>query len=221
MRIKPPEKAKPVQMRRCARPECELEGSHRVPKSRESLSEHLWFCLEHARAHNESWDYFNGMNEDQIEAFRVDAMTGHRPTWPWAGVRPACATGSTSKTNSPSSAKSRKRRICAGSRSGLSLRSRNDARHSRGLRLQPPRDDPGLSRHRQIDPYRAGRARLNWPCIRVNLDSHISRIDLIGKDAIVLRDGSRSRNSAKACCPGRCSGRWRWCSTNTTPAAPT
>ncbi len=33
--------------------------------------------------------------------------------------------------------------------------------------------------------------RLNWPCIRVNLDSHISRIDLIGKDAIVLRDGKQ------------------------------
>lgn len=32
-------------------------------------------------------------------------------------------------------------------------------------------------------------SRLNWPCIRVNLDSHISRIDLIGKDAIVLREG--------------------------------
>src|SRR6202790_5457330 len=32
-------------------------------------------------------------------------------------------------------------------------------------------------------------ARLNWPCVRVNLDSHISRIDLIGKDAIVIRDG--------------------------------
>ena len=32
-------------------------------------------------------------------------------------------------------------------------------------------------------------ARLNWPCIRINLDSHISRIDLIGKDAIVLKDG--------------------------------
>jgi len=32
-------------------------------------------------------------------------------------------------------------------------------------------------------------ARLNWPCIRINLDSHISRIDLIGKDAIVVRDG--------------------------------
>ena len=34
-------------------------------------------------------------------------------------------------------------------------------------------------------------ARLNWPCIRVNLDSHISRIDLIGKDAITLKDGKQ------------------------------
>jgi len=34
-------------------------------------------------------------------------------------------------------------------------------------------------------------ARLNWPCIRVNLDSHISRIDLVGKDAIVLKDGKQ------------------------------
>src|SRR6478736_5448360 len=32
-------------------------------------------------------------------------------------------------------------------------------------------------------------ARLNWACVRVNLDSHISRIDLVGKDAIVIRDG--------------------------------
>jgi len=34
-------------------------------------------------------------------------------------------------------------------------------------------------------------ARLNWPCIRINLDSHISRIDLVGRDAIVLRDGQQ------------------------------
>ncbi len=32
-------------------------------------------------------------------------------------------------------------------------------------------------------------ARLNWPCVRVNLDSHVSRIDLVGKDAIVVREG--------------------------------
>ena len=34
-------------------------------------------------------------------------------------------------------------------------------------------------------------ARLNWPCVRVNLDSHISRLDLVGKDAIVLKDGKQ------------------------------
>src|SRR6187401_2671316 len=34
-------------------------------------------------------------------------------------------------------------------------------------------------------------ARLNWPCIRINLDSHVSRIDLVGRDAIVLRDGKQ------------------------------
>ena len=34
-------------------------------------------------------------------------------------------------------------------------------------------------------------ARLNWPCVRVNLDSHISRIDLVGKDAIVIKDGQQ------------------------------
>ena len=34
-------------------------------------------------------------------------------------------------------------------------------------------------------------ARLNWPCVRINLDSHISRIDLIGKDSIVLKEGKQ------------------------------
>ncbi|MBC6404574.1 MAG: cobaltochelatase subunit CobS [Rhodospirillales bacterium] len=34
-------------------------------------------------------------------------------------------------------------------------------------------------------------ARLNWPLVRINLDSHVSRIDLVGKDAIVLRDGQQ------------------------------
>jgi cobaltochelatase CobS len=34
-------------------------------------------------------------------------------------------------------------------------------------------------------------ARLNWPCVRVNLDGHISRLDLVGKDAIVIRDGKQ------------------------------
>jgi cobaltochelatase CobS len=42
-------------------------------------------------------------------------------------------------------------------------------------------------------------SRLNWPCVRVNLDGHVSRMDLIGKDAIVVRDGSRSPSSSREC----------------------
>jgi hypothetical protein len=83
IRIKPDEAIRRAAApRRCARPECENEGTCRVPKARDRLNEYLWFCVEHARAHNESWDYFAGMNEVQIEAFRTEALTGHRPTWP-------------------------------------------------------------------------------------------------------------------------------------------
>ena len=83
IRIKPEEVVQPAPtLRRCARPDCPKEGTHRVPKGRDRLNEHLWFCLEHARAHNESWDYFAGMSEAEIESFRNEALTGHRPTWP-------------------------------------------------------------------------------------------------------------------------------------------
>ncbi|HEX4293921.1 MAG TPA: J domain-containing protein [Rhizomicrobium sp.] len=71
-----------VQVRPCAEPGCKDEGAYRVPKSREELAKHVWLCLAHARAHNESWDYFKGMSERQIESFRNDAIIGHRPTWP-------------------------------------------------------------------------------------------------------------------------------------------
>ena len=82
IRIKPDAPARAPSARPCARKECKGEGAFRVPKSRERLNEHLWFCLEHAREHNETWDYFHGMSEPEIEAFVIDSVTGHRPTWP-------------------------------------------------------------------------------------------------------------------------------------------
>lgn len=82
IRIKPDAPVRVPSARPCAKKGCNGEGSFRVPRSRERLNEHLWFCLEHAREHNESWDYFQGMSQSDIEAFAVDAMTGHRPTWP-------------------------------------------------------------------------------------------------------------------------------------------
>ena len=47
-------------------------------------------------------------------------------------------------------------------------------------------------------------ARLNWPCIRVNLDSHVSRIDLIGKDAIVLKDNKQVTEFQEGILPWSC-----------------
>src|SRR5258708_4016333 len=84
IRIKPEHSQTPTteKVRACARAGCPAEGGFRVPKSRDNLHEHLWFCLLHAREHNESWDYFRGMSDDEIERFRNDAVIGHRPTWP-------------------------------------------------------------------------------------------------------------------------------------------
>src|ERR1700752_945565 len=46
-----------------------------------------------------------------------------------------------------------------------------------------------------------GAARLNWPCVRVNLDSHISRIELIGKDAIVIKNGKQGTDFREGILP--------------------
>jgi cobaltochelatase CobS len=62
-------------------------------------------------------------------------------------------------------------------------------------------------------------ARLNWPCIRINLDAHISRIDLIGRDAIVLKDGQQVTEFREGLLPWALQRRWLWCSMNMTRAA--
>ncbi len=85
IRIKPerlPEPAAAEKVQACAQKGCHSPGTYRVPKSRDRLKEYIWFCLAHAREHNESWDYFRGMSEGEIETFRNEAVTGHRPTWP-------------------------------------------------------------------------------------------------------------------------------------------
>jgi hypothetical protein len=83
IRIKPDVNVQVVEeTRTCNAKGCAAEAKHRVPRDRNDLSEHIWLCLAHARAHNESWDFFAGMTEKDIERFRVDAVVGHRPTWP-------------------------------------------------------------------------------------------------------------------------------------------
>lgn len=66
----------------CEAPDCVGPGDCRVSKSPKNLTEYLWLCSRHARLHNESWDYFKGMDDGDIRKFREEALTGHRPTWP-------------------------------------------------------------------------------------------------------------------------------------------
>jgi hypothetical protein len=66
----------------CDIPGCCLDGGYRAPKSRSTLREYFWFCLDHVRAYNASWDYYKGMSAAQIEAHMRDDTGWQRPTWP-------------------------------------------------------------------------------------------------------------------------------------------
>lgn len=64
----------------CNYPDCELEGDYRAPLGYENLSNYQWFCLEHIKEFNKSWNYHNQMNSDQIENdIRFDTIW-RRPT---------------------------------------------------------------------------------------------------------------------------------------------
>jgi curved DNA-binding protein CbpA len=60
---------------------CAATGTHRAPKGRAQEGEYFWFCLDHVRQYNKSYNYFSGMNDAAIQAFQRDATIGHRPTW--------------------------------------------------------------------------------------------------------------------------------------------
>lgn len=66
---------------RCSWADCLEPGDFRAPRSRDNLREYQWFCQEHITEFNKKWNYFEGMDQDEIYAFQRDASTGHRPTW--------------------------------------------------------------------------------------------------------------------------------------------
>ncbi|MGE0755356.1 MAG: DnaJ domain-containing protein [Alphaproteobacteria bacterium] len=65
----------------CESKGCSQPGTYKAPRSRDALDAHQWLCLDHIREHNQRWDFFDGMDRDEIELFMRDAVTGHRPTW--------------------------------------------------------------------------------------------------------------------------------------------
>lgn len=65
----------------CEWSKCSDEGTHRAPKSRSELNSFLWFCISHAREYNKSWNYYEGMSDDDVEADVRKDTVWQRPTW--------------------------------------------------------------------------------------------------------------------------------------------
>jgi hypothetical protein len=75
---------------------CAEPGLHRAPKGRGREGQYFVFCMEHVRQYNATYNYFDGMSNSEVETFRKDAVTGHRPTWKlgenaWSAGREALA----------------------------------------------------------------------------------------------------------------------------------
>jgi curved DNA-binding protein CbpA len=81
IRIKPQDQEPVAEGPLCQSPGCGQPGTYRAPKGRLREGEYFQFCLDHVREYNKSYNYFAGMAEPDIDAYRVDAATGHRPTW--------------------------------------------------------------------------------------------------------------------------------------------
>ena len=74
-----PQPAAPPHM--CEMRGCTAAGTHRAPKGRNLENEYFWFCLDHVRLYNKSYNYFSGMNDAAVQAFQKESIVGHRPTW--------------------------------------------------------------------------------------------------------------------------------------------
>lgn len=79
-KTKPPAWAKPED-KTCERDGCDEQAACSLPKSPREPRERIWFCLTHARDHNKSWNYFEGMSEAEAKAAREANIYGDRPTW--------------------------------------------------------------------------------------------------------------------------------------------
>lgn len=60
---------------------CDKPGPHRAPMGRGKDGQYFNFCIDHVRQYNQSYNYFDGMSDADVDTFRKDALTGHRPTW--------------------------------------------------------------------------------------------------------------------------------------------
>ena len=70
----------PVQ-RPCDHPGCAANGDFRAPRSKATLQNFYWFCLDHVRAYNAAWNFYAGMSAAEVEAEIRNDTVWQRPTW--------------------------------------------------------------------------------------------------------------------------------------------
>lgn len=73
-------------VRLCDWQDCSDAGEHRAPRSRHDLNSYHWFCLDHVRAYNKAWNFYEGMTDEEVEADVRRDTTWNRPSWPFAGA---------------------------------------------------------------------------------------------------------------------------------------
>ena len=71
--------------KKCDSDKCKKKGEYRAPKSRIMLNEYFYFCLQHIKEYNKSWDFYKGMSVDQIESSMRNDTVWDRPSWPLKG----------------------------------------------------------------------------------------------------------------------------------------
>lgn len=71
--------------RQCDHVDCFEVGEFRAPKARlldrGNPADYQWFCLAHIREFNKSWNFFDGMSDEEVLRYKDEDITGHRPTW--------------------------------------------------------------------------------------------------------------------------------------------
>ena len=69
----------------CDQKNCKKLGEYRAPKSRTNLNTYLYFCLQHVKEYNKSWDFYKGLSVDEIELSLRKDIIWDRPSWPLSG----------------------------------------------------------------------------------------------------------------------------------------
>ena len=117
----------------CDVPGCAAKGEFRAPMGRLREGQYFCFCMEHVRAYNASYNYFNGMTDEAVQHWMKEEVSGHRPTWAM-GVNRAGRTFREEGVEAP------------GFRDYGSYRARNP-----GERPEPPRPRYGLAATKALE----------------------------------------------------------------------